>query len=131
MPPPTCSSSSSSSGGRITASVTGLDLARPMPPSVAGVSSVPPSVADRPSHQQPPNGVEERQAASRGLLAEPAGVSSRWRAVFQTFIYVWRGKQLPANRIGSAILLTVANHRRHGSVNGKLDCFGNNATNAI
>jgi len=38
MPPPANSSSSSSSGGKITASA-GFGFARPMPPSVAGVSS--------------------------------------------------------------------------------------------
>ena len=37
--------------------------------SVAGMSSVTPSVRDRSLHQQPPGDVEERQAASLGLLA--------------------------------------------------------------
>jgi hypothetical protein len=40
--------------------------------SVAGLSSVTPSVTDRPLHQQPPGKVEEWQAAGLGLLAEPA-----------------------------------------------------------
>jgi len=40
--------------------------------SVAGVSSVTPGVRNRSLDQQPPGDVEERQAASLGLLAEPA-----------------------------------------------------------
>jgi len=40
--------------------------------SVAGLSSDPSGVGNRPPHEQPPGKVEERQAASRGLLAEPA-----------------------------------------------------------
>jgi len=39
---------------------------------VAGVSSVPPCVPYRPSHEQPPGKVEERQAASLRPLPEPA-----------------------------------------------------------
>jgi len=39
---------------------------------LAGLSSVTPSVSDRPPHQHPACHVEERQAASLGLLAEPA-----------------------------------------------------------
>jgi hypothetical protein len=40
--------------------------------SVAGVSSVPAGVADRPPNEQPPGHVKKRQAASLGLLSEPA-----------------------------------------------------------
>jgi len=40
--------------------------------SVAEVSSVTPGVGNRPPDEQPPGNVEERQAASGGLLAEPA-----------------------------------------------------------
>jgi hypothetical protein len=36
---------------------------------VAALSSVPPGVGNRPPHKQPPSNVEERQAASGGLLA--------------------------------------------------------------
>jgi hypothetical protein len=39
---------------------------------MAGLSSVTPSVGNSPPHEQPPGDVEERQAASLGLFAEPA-----------------------------------------------------------
>jgi hypothetical protein len=40
--------------------------------SVAGLSSVSPGVLHGPPHKHPPSHVEERQAASLSLLAEPA-----------------------------------------------------------
>jgi hypothetical protein len=54
--------------------------------SVAGVSSVPPGVADRPPHEQPTGQIEERQPASLGFRSH---YSDNLVNAFRSLALIW------------------------------------------